>query len=126
MSTAAVILLIVAAVFVLFFLGGYLATARRRRRPRVDQAIAAADRALAQAHATDRGWDRELLDAAAHQALADQRPGFQWESLQLVLVDDRPGVAEDRAHLRASGPGGSAVVVLRRSAEGDWQAETVE
>src|SRR5436305_15225105 len=99
MSTVAVILLIVAAVFVLFFLGGYLATARRRRRPRVDLAIAAADRALAQAHASDRGWDRELLDTADQQALADHPPGFGWNTLPPVLVDHRPCVSWDPAHL---------------------------
>jgi hypothetical protein len=126
MSTAAVILVVVAAVFVLFFIGGYVATTRRRRRPSVDAAIASADRALAHAQASDRGWDRAVLDAAAQQALADLRPDFEWETLQLVLVDDRPGVEEDRAHLRASGATGIAVVVLQRSAEGDWSADRVE
>jgi hypothetical protein len=42
-----------------------------------------------------------------------------------VLVDDRPGIEEDRAHFVAVGPDGRARVILAR--EGDrWIAERVE
>jgi hypothetical protein len=42
-----------------------------------------------------------------------------------VLVDDRPGVSEDRAHFMAVGADGAARVILAR--EGDrWIAERVE
>jgi hypothetical protein len=126
MSTLAIVLVVIAAIFLLLFLGGLAMSARRRASPRTDAAIASADRALADAQASDRGWDRALLEAAATGALAEQRPGFQWQALQLVLVDDRPGVVEDRAHLRASGTDGSALVVLTRSEQGEWLAERVE
>jgi hypothetical protein len=54
--------------------------------------------------------------------LAAQRPGRRYEELQLVLVDDRPGVSEDRAHLIAASEEGQVRIVLRRRGE-DWEAE---
>ena len=125
MSVIAIVLIVVAAVLLLLFAGGFVRARRHANRPEAAEHIRAADRALEQARASDRGWDRELLHGAARDALAEQRPG-QWDSIELVLVDDRPGVAEDAAHLVASGPDGSALVVLARTEGGDWYAERVE
>jgi type II secretory pathway pseudopilin PulG len=125
MSTVAIVLIVVAAILALLFIGGYIGAQRRARRPEVAEHIRAADRMLEQARASDRGWDRELLDSAARRALEEQRPG-DWGAIELVLVDDRPGMAEDAAHLVASGPDGSARVVLARTEGGDWYAERVE
>jgi hypothetical protein len=58
------------------------------------------------------------------RALDEQRPGFTAERLELVLVDDPPGVTEDRAHFLASGPDGEVRVVLARSDAG-WAAQSV-
>ena len=43
-----------------------------------------------------------------------------------MLVDDRPGVTDDRAHLVARGSAGEARVILARREGGDWFAEHVD
>ena len=126
MSTLAIVLLVIAAVLLVLFVLGFVGARRRANRPEAAEHILAADRALEQARATDRGWDRALLEQAARKALDEQRSGESWESIELELVDDRPGMAEDAAHLVASGPGGRARVVLARTEGGDWYAERVE
>lgn len=125
MSTLAIILIVIAAILVLAFVGGFLATRRRDAVSGADYArhVAAADQALEQARATDRGWDRGALEEAARRALAEQHPGFDYEDLHLVLVDDRPGIEEDRAHFAAVAPEGERRVVLVRDASG-WSAES--
>jgi hypothetical protein len=65
------------------------------------------------------------MEATARGALERERPGWSYSDLHLVLVDDKPGVQEDRAHFVAVGEGGEARVVLGRQ-DGDWVAESVE
>ncbi len=84
--------------------------------------MAAADQALEQARAEDRGWDRELMEEAARAALEAAHPGRSFERLDLVLVDDRPGVTEDRAHFEAWDGEESVRVVLSRG-EAGWAAD---
>jgi type II secretory pathway pseudopilin PulG len=126
MSTLAIVLISVAAVVLLLVLAGVVATQRRERLLREERArrVAAADQALESARAVDKGWDRSLIEIAARQALASRRPDFSYEVLHLVLVDDRPGVTEDRAHFLAVGSGGEVRVVLTRRAAG-WTADEV-
>ena len=126
MSTLGIVLVVIGGVLLVFFLGGLVAALRRRRHPEVDARIRAADRALEQARASDRGWDRDRMVAVAGHALAEQRPEYEWETIDLVLVDDRPGVVEDRAQLVAAGPQGRLTVVLARREGGEWFAEQVE
>jgi hypothetical protein len=126
-STLGVVLIVVGAIGLLFFIGGLIAVRARDRRlgARYEEHVAAADAALEQARASDRGWDRDLMESAAREAIESARPGFSWGVLQLVLVDDRPGVEQDRAHFVATGDDGEARVILAR--EGDrWVAERVE
>jgi hypothetical protein len=60
----------------------------------------------------------------ARAALAESRPDVSAGELHLVLVEDRPGVEEDRAHFVAVSPEGEARVILGR--QGDrWVAESV-
>lgn len=127
MSTLGIILIVVGAVLVLLFIGGLLGASRRRERGEADYSrnLAEADRALEQARAADKGWDRPLLEAAAREALAAERPGWPYDDLALVLVDDKPGIEEDRAHFVASGGDGEARVVLARR-NGNWALERVE
>jgi hypothetical protein len=127
MSTLAVILIAAVAVLVLVFLGGLAATRRRAAAgaPDYERRVAEADRALEQARASDRGWERGALEQAARDALGERWPDFAYDDLHLVLVDDRPGVEEDRAHFAAVGRDGEARVVLVRGASG-WGTETVE
>ena len=126
MSTLAIVLVAVAATLALLFLGGLAYTLRRERRGRSAYArhIAEADRALELARASDRGWDRDALERAAREALTSERPGWRYDRLSLVLVDDRPGVSEDRAHLIAASRDGDVRVVLRRRDHG-WELEGI-
>jgi hypothetical protein len=126
MHPVEIILIAVAAIVVLVFVGGLVAVRRRAKRQAgtIDERIAAADHALEEARAADRGWDREALERAARVAVGDERPAFMLERLDLVLVDDRPGVEEDRAHFVAAGPAGELQVVLARR-DGGWVAERV-
>ncbi|CAA9490815.1 MAG: hypothetical protein AVDCRST_MAG45-737 [uncultured Solirubrobacterales bacterium] len=127
LSSLAIVLLAVAGLLALLFLGGFAYSARRARRDRASGVhhIEAADRALERARATDRGWDRARLDRAARAALDAEHPGRIYDEPQLVLVDDRPGVSEDRAHLVATSEEGESRIVLRRRND-DWELETLD
>ena len=127
MSVLAIILIVLAVVFALLFLGG-LAGARRRdeqNAPDYARHLAEADHALEQARAADRGWDRQVMEDVARAALARRHPERRFETLDLVLVDDRPGVDQDRAHFEASDGGRQVTVVLGRDDSG-WAAERVD
>ena len=127
MSTLAVNFLIAAAiVVVLLLVAGTVAVRRRteQRQPDYDRHLAAADHALEAARASDRGWDRTVMEDVARTALNEHRPGWDFRSLDLVLVDDLPGVEEDRAQFRASDDDRQVVVVLTRG-EAGWTAGEV-
>ncbi len=128
MSTFAIVLIVVAVVIAVFILLGFLGARARDRRqaPTWAEHVAEADAQLEQARASDRGWDRAVMEEAARSALSSSRPGWDFSDLHLVLVDDRPGTEEDRAHFMAVGDGGEeARVVVAR--EGDrWSAERVD
>jgi hypothetical protein len=116
-----------ALVDILFALGLFY-TLRRRRRGEGAWArhVATADQALEQARAADKGWDRALMDAVAHAAVAQTRPAWSDFDLELVLVDDRPGVTEDRARYVATDRGGNrAELTIGRDAQGEWRAVDV-
>jgi hypothetical protein len=126
MSTLAVIL-VAAALVVLVLL--VLATLAVRKRSELGadahrEHLAQADRALEEARAADRGWDRSVLEDVARAALNERRPGWDYRTLDLVLVDDRPGVEEDRAQFRASDGDEHVHVLLSRRAEG-WTVDEV-
>jgi hypothetical protein len=126
MSVLAIVLIVIAALALVLGVGGFIVARRRQNRPGFDEHIAQADQALEAARAADRGWDRELLHGAARRALGEHHPDFEPASLELVLVDDRPGVEEDRAHLVAAGPDRSVRLVLARDASGAWGVESVD
>jgi hypothetical protein len=126
-STLGIILIVLGVIVVLFAIGGAVVVARRYRAQNATFGphVEAADSALEQARALDKGWHRETMEEAARAAVAESRPGWTYDDLHLVLVDDRPGVSEDRAHFMAVGSDGQARVILAR--EGDrWVAERVE
>jgi Na+-transporting methylmalonyl-CoA/oxaloacetate decarboxylase gamma subunit len=126
-STLGIVLIVLGVVVILFFIGGVSAVVVRSRRQAGDYAehVAAADSALEQARAADRGWHRETMEATARAAIAESRPGWTFDDLHLVYVDDRPGVTEDRAHFVAVAPDGEARVILGRQ-DDRWVAERVE
>ena len=126
-STLGIVLIVVGVVLVLFFIGGLLGARRRAQRQEAtfEQRVAAADQALEAARAEDRGWHPETMEAAVRQGLEGARPGWSYSDIHLVLVDDKPGVDEDRAHYVAVGEGEEAQVTIARSGE-RWVAESVE
>src|SRR3954464_15096239 len=128
MSTLAIILIVVAVIVAIALILGFLGVRARDRHlaGSWEREVRAADAALAEAAATDRGWQRELMEQAARAALTEMRPDWAPRDLFLVLVDDKPGIEEDRAHFVAvSDAGDEARVVLAR--QGDlWIAEKVE
>ena len=124
-SVLAIILIVLAVLVIVMLVGGYVVARRRANRPDRVEHIAHADQALEQARAADRGWDRDLLYEAARQAIAD-RAELHGAELELVLVDDRPGVTEDRAHIMASTAGERVRVVLARDATGAWKPDKIQ
>ena len=126
MSVLAIILIVIVVVLALVFVGGLLAARRRtvQTAPEYARHLAEADHALEQARASDRGWDREVMEDIVRQALAREHPGTTFDRLELVLVDDRPEVMEDRAHFEASNADRRVPVILSRGESG-WVAERV-
>jgi hypothetical protein len=126
MSTLAVVLVLAALVVLALLIAGTIAMRRRmeRNRDAYSEHLAAADHALEAARASDRGWDRAVMEDVTRAALNQHRPGWDYRSLDLVLVDDRPGVTEDRAHFEASDGDRKVVVVLTRGESG-WTAAEV-
>jgi hypothetical protein len=118
-----IVLIVIAAVLVLLFVGGFVAS--RRHTEHWSEHVAQAEQALERAFATDKGWDRDLLYSAARDALGSHRPGWEYRDVHLVVVDDKPGVEQDRAQLVAVGEDGEARVVLAREADGGWRVESV-
>jgi hypothetical protein len=114
------IVVIVVVVFAVLIGGGIYARNRQlaRSRPAFERALAQVDRDLAAAAATDRGWDRALLEAAARRISTEQF-GHEPEALTLVEVIDRPGTDEDQAVFDVSAGGNRQRLVLGRSG-GDW------
>jgi Na+-transporting methylmalonyl-CoA/oxaloacetate decarboxylase gamma subunit len=126
-STFGIVLIVLAVILLLFVAGGVAAVVTRSRRQAGSYAehVAAADSALEQARAADKGWNRESMEAAARDAIAESRPSWSYGDLHLVFVDDRPGVTEDRAHFVAIGADGECRVILARQ-DDRWVAERVE
>ena len=121
-------LVIVLAVFValvlILALGG--AYGRRRQleatRGRFDAHLAQINADLAEAHAQDRGWARDGLEAAARAAYSAERGGAEPEELALVQIVDRPGKDDDKAVFRVASGGREERLTLARQ-RGDWVLE---
>ena len=110
-------LIIVLAVLLVLAVGGYFARQRqlKRTRPAFERRLAQVERDLAAAAATDRGWDREHLEAAARR-IATERFGEEPEELTLVEVIDKPGTDDDQAVFL--GERRQRLILGRR--DGDW------
>lgn len=120
MDTLVIIVIAVVVLLVLLAVGGAIATSRRARAQDATlfAAVAAVNDALAAAHAEDKGWEPVSLQEAASAAFAARHPGVELEALQLVHVDDRPGIANDRAIFKAVAGGAEHEVVLGRDGDG--------
>jgi hypothetical protein len=119
-----VIIGVLVLLMIVFFIGGYIVTGRRREAlaKQLEAQVEAADAALAEARAGDRGWDRAAIEDAARAVLTERRPGADIRNLHLVQVVDRPGTDADEAVLRAVlGDGSHETVTLGRR-DGAWVA----
>lgn len=117
-----IILIVVAVIVLLLIAGGLVANARRYRQEgsELHTELEAANRALALAHAEDKGWDRTLLEHAAQEAFAERSAAHVTE-LQLVQVVDRPGIEDDQAVFRVVTDHGEEYLHLERHGEA-WLA----
>jgi hypothetical protein len=120
MDTWLIVVIVAVAALLLLAVGGAIATSRRAKaqEPQLLADLAAVNDALAAAHAADKGWDPERLRAAAESAFAERHPGVAPEAMTLVHVDDRPGIAEDRAVFRVVAGDDEHDLVLGRSGDG--------
>ena len=109
---------------VLLFIGGFIATSRRGRaqRERLAARVEEADAALAEARASDRGWDRAVIEAAAREAFAARHGGKAPDELHLVQVVDKPGTDADQAVFRAVVELGRDETITLGRRDGAWQA----
>jgi hypothetical protein len=115
----AIVIGVFVALVIILALGGIYG--RRRQlaatRDRFEVNLAQVNRDLAAAHAQDRGWAREGLEAAARAAYTEQR-GAEPSELTLVQIVDRPGTEDDKAVFAI----GAERLTLGR-AGGDWVFE---
>ncbi|HEX5926630.1 MAG TPA: hypothetical protein VFY45_22565 [Baekduia sp.] len=111
---------VIVVLAVLLFVGGLYASGRRRDKlaDGLLARIEAADAALADARAQDRGWERATIEAAARAAVAPQ----EVRELQLVQVVDKPGTDADQAVLRVVGADGAESTVTLGRRDGAWVA----
>lgn len=122
-----IVLAVIGGLLLGLAIGGAIANARRHRRRsgRFELQLDEVNRALANAHATDKGWERGALEDAARQAFAEQRPGVEVLELVLVHVVDLPGTVGDKAVFRVVSESGEARLTLGRS-DGRWVGEELE
>jgi hypothetical protein len=119
-SVVEIVVLVALLVIALLFAGGMIAVGRRRDQ-QSDSLLArieAADAALADARAQDKGWERATIETAARAAVAPQEVA----ELHLVQVVDKPGTDADQAVFRAVGADGAELTVTLGRRDGAWVA----
>jgi len=123
----AIVIGVLAALIVLLAVGGAIARNRQldRTRGRFQAHLAQVNEDLAAAHAEDRGWAPDTLDAAAREALAAERPGAEKAELTLVQIVDLPGTDEDKAVFRVEAGDREERLTLGRS-DGRWVFERLD
>ena len=123
----AIVIGVLAALIVLLAVGGVVARNRQleRTRGRFQAHLAQVNEDLAAAHAEDRGWAPDTLDAAAREALAAERPGAESAELTLVQIVDLPGTDEDKAVFRVEAGDREERLTLGRS-DGRWVFERLD
>jgi hypothetical protein len=117
----AIVLGVFVALVIILAVGGVYGRRRQLAATQgdFDAHLAQVNRDLAAAHADDRGWAREALDAAARAAYVAQR-GTEPPDLTLIQIVDRPGTDEDKAVFRI---GGEQLTLGREG--GEWVFEAL-
>jgi hypothetical protein len=121
-STIDIVIVVVAGIIGLVAAGGWMAATRRTRagEHKLLEELHVAEQELARAHAMDKGWDRALLESAAHDAVVARFGSEPVDALQLVQVIDRPGTDADQAVFRVhTADGGEHRITLGRTG-GVW------
>jgi hypothetical protein len=110
-----IIVIAIVLLIALLVVGGVIASGRRQRAddPALRTELEAVNEALALARASDRGWERSLLEEAVRAAFAE-RSDAEIRDLQLVQVVDKPGTEEDQAVFRVVTDHGSEYLHLDR------------
>ena len=122
MNALEIVVLIIVVLVSVLAAGGAIANARRQR---ADEAalgveLEAANQALALARASDKGWERSLLEEAVRATFAE-RSAAEIRDLQLVQVVDKPGTEDDQAVFRVVTDHGSEYIHLDRHGD-SWVA----
>ena len=123
----AIVLGVFVALVLILAVGGAIARKRQleRTQGRFDEHLAQVNRDLAAAHAQDRGWARETLEAAAQAAWASERgPTRPPDALTLVQIVDRPGTEDDKAVFEVTSGAKVERLTLGRR-DGDWVNEGI-
>jgi len=117
-----IIILVIVVLVAILIVGGYVITGRRQRadEPALSTELEAANEALALARASDKGWERSLLETAVREAFAE-RSEAEIRDLQLVQVVDKPGTEDDQAVFRVVTDHGSEHLHLDRHGD-TWVA----
>jgi hypothetical protein len=117
-----IIILVIVVLVAVLIVGGYVITGRRRRadEPALSTELEAVNESLALARASDKGWERSLLEAAVRAAFAE-RSEAEIRDLQLVQVVDKPGTEDDQAVFRVVTDHGSEHLHLDRHGD-TWVA----
>ncbi len=121
-STLGVVLLVLAVLIAVLVAGGYAAASRRAKSSEgaLHHELDEAERELARAHASDKGWDPGILASAAQAAATERFGDAAVGDPLLVQVIDRPGTDADQAvFLVRTADGGEHRMTLGR-AGGEW------
>jgi hypothetical protein len=121
-TTLELIVIVIVLLIALLVVGGIVVSGRRQRAddPALRTELEAANEALALARASDRGWERSLLEEAVRAAFAE-RSAAEIRDLQLVQVVDKPGTEDDQAVFRVMTEHGSEYLHLDRHGD-TWVA----
>jgi hypothetical protein len=119
-DVVAIVVVAILVVLLVLFVGGYVVLGRRRvaSEAELKHRIEAADAALADARADDKGWERATIEAAARAAVAPREP----RDLHLVQVVDKPGTDADQAVFRVVLQDGAEETVTLGRRDGAWIA----
>src|SRR3954451_19386029 len=122
MNALEIVIVVIVLLVIVLAIGGVVATGRRQRAddPALRAELDSANEALALAHATDKGWERSLLEEACRAAFAE-RSSAEVRELQLVQVVDKPGTDDDQAVFRIVTDHGSEHLHLDRRGD-TWVA----